>query len=86
MPGDPMVEFSVRTHPDVLFAYAQNHINLVIRVENRGQMPLWCETDVKVPENISLSPNTELAKGRVRVGILNKKEFIEKYGKKYRKN
>ena len=78
LPGDPMVEFSVRTHPDVLFAYNQNHVELVIRVENRGQTPLWCEADVKVPENISLSPTTALNKGRVRIGILGKKEFIEK--------
>jgi hypothetical protein len=31
-----------------------------------------------VPDHISLAPNTELRKGRVRVGIIEKKQFLEK--------
>lgn len=73
-----MVDISLRTHPDVLFAYSQNSVSLILRVENRSNDTLWCEADVKVPENISLSPNADLYKGRVRIGILGKKEFIEK--------
>ena len=73
-----MLEFSIRSHPDVLFAYSQNHVNLIVRVENHGAKPMWCEADIKTPENISLSPTSDLRKGRVRIGILTKKEFIEK--------
>lgn len=73
-----MIDFSLRLHPDVLFAYEQNYINLIIRVENRGNNHVWCETDIKVSDGISLSPANALIKGRVRVGILGKNEFIEK--------
>jgi hypothetical protein len=73
-----MLELSLRTHPDVIFAYSQNFVNMVIRVENHGAEVAWCEADVKVPNNLSLSPTSELKKGRVRIGVLSKKEFIEK--------
>ncbi|MEM4165915.1 MAG: hypothetical protein QW153_04200 [Candidatus Bilamarchaeaceae archaeon] len=73
-----MVELSARVHPDVLFAYSQNFVNLIIRVENHDPSLFWCEIDIKVPESLSLSPTSDLQKGRVRVGILTKKEFIEK--------
>lgn len=73
-----MIELSARIHPNVLFAYCQNFVNLIIRVENRSNDIFWCEADVKVPDNLSLNPTSELSKGRVRIGILEKKEFIEK--------
>jgi hypothetical protein len=73
-----MVDFSLRVHPDVLFAYSQHYVNLIIRVENRGSKPLWCEGDVKVPEGLSLSPTNNLLKGRMRIGIIEKNEFLEK--------
>lgn len=65
-------------HPDVLFAYLNNYVELIIRVENRGKGALWSEADIKVPEKISLSPNSELRKGRVRIGIIDSKEYLEK--------
>ena len=47
----------------------------------------WAEADVSVPEQLSLYPNGELHKGRVRVGILERGEYIEKavriYANKY---
>ncbi len=73
-----MIDFSLRLHPDVLFAYEQNYLNLIIRVENRGNSHVWCEADIKVPDGVSLSPTSALARGRVRVGIVGKNEFIEK--------
>ena len=73
-----MVKLTLRTHPDVLFGYANNHVELILRVENEGKHPLWTEADVAVPEHISLSPSNSLRKGRVRVGIVGKKEFLEK--------
>jgi len=73
-----MIDFSLRVHPDVLFAYAQNYINVIMRVENRGNGHAWCEADIKVPDGLSLSPINNLAKGRVRMGILGKNEFLEK--------
>jgi hypothetical protein len=73
-----LIGLKVRTHPNVLFAYSANHVEIILRVENRGKEPVWCEADLKVPEKISLSPTGELSRGRVRLGILKKKEFMEK--------
>ena len=73
-----MLKVSLRSHPDVIFAYSQNYVDIIMRIENHSATNLWCEADIKTPENISLSPTNDLRKGRVRVGILTKKEFIEK--------
>ena len=73
-----MVSLSLRSHPDVLFAYSIHYVELVLRVENQAEHPLWAEADISVPEKLSLSPNSALKKGRVRVGIIGKSEFLEK--------
>lgn len=72
------MKLTLRTHPEVLFGYANNHVELILRVENKGKEPLWAEADVAVPEHISLQPGNSLRKGRVRMGIIGKKEFLEK--------
>jgi hypothetical protein len=36
------------------------------------------EADITVPEKLSLSPDGDLRKGRLRIGILGKKEYLEK--------
>lgn len=73
-----MVKASLRIHPQVLFCYGPNHVELIIRAENHSAKAYWVEAEVFVPERLSLSPENNLEKGRVRVGMLNKKEFIEK--------
>jgi hypothetical protein len=73
-----MVKLSLRCHPDVLFGYSSHHVELILRVENPGSHPLWAEADVAVPERLSLSPDGNLRKGRLRIGIVGKKEFLEK--------
>lgn len=73
-----MVNVELRLHPNVVFAYSQNYADLIIRAENAGGQSLWCEADVIAPEKLSLSPDNSLRKGRLRVGILEKNEFIEK--------
>ncbi|MEM4348418.1 MAG: hypothetical protein QXN37_02510 [Candidatus Anstonellaceae archaeon] len=40
-----------------------------VSVYNSGQEPRWVECDVSVPEAISLAPDRQLSKGRMRVGI-----------------
>lgn len=47
-------------------------------MENHKDHPVWVEADISVPEHISLSPHNPLRKGRVRVGIVGKNEFLEK--------
>jgi hypothetical protein len=73
-----VVSFSIRPHPDVLFGFSNHYIELILRVENPGDHPVWTEADVSVPERLSLSPNNQLKKGRVRIGIVGKDEFLEK--------
>lgn len=74
---------SARYHPDVLFGYSSSHVELIIRVENPSLHQVWAEADVSVPEKLSLSPNNALKKGRVRIGIVGSKEFLEKAVKVY---
>lgn len=62
----------------MLFGFSSNYVELILRVENNTEHPLWAEADISVPEHVSLSPNNTLKKGRVRVGIVGKNEFIEK--------
>jgi len=73
-----LVNLSLRCHPDVLFGYSSSHVEVIVRVENDGDHPVWSEADVSVADHVSLAPNTELRKGRVRVGIVEKKQFLEK--------
>lgn len=73
-----LVKLGLRCHPDVLFGFSNHYVELILRVENHSNHPVWTEADVSVPERISLSPNNPLHKGRVRVGIVGKEEFLEK--------
>lgn len=62
----------------MLFGYSNNYVEMILRVENEGEHPMWVEADISVPENLSLAPNAEIKKGRIRVGIVGNKEFLEK--------
>ncbi len=73
-----MYNLRIRTHPEVLFCYTSHHSEAIIRVENKGKNSVWTEAEIKVSEGVSLSPDTELHKGRVRVGIVSNGEFLEK--------
>jgi len=72
-----MVDFKLKAHPPVVFAYSPNYIEVTIRVENPSSV-CWSEADVSVPEHLSLSPDGSLRKGRVRIGIVGEKEYVEK--------
>lgn len=82
-----MVNFDIRTHPDILFAYSPNHTEMIMKVENTGKESCWAEADVHVPAKLSVSPDNELLKGRLRVGIVGPDEAMEKrmriYANKY---
>ena len=73
-----MVELKLRIHPNVLFAYSPNYVETILRIENRGKKQVWCEAEVKIPDKISLSPTSGLERGRLRLGIITKKEYLEK--------
>lgn len=73
-----MVSLSMRVHPDVLFCYSANFVELILHVENPGGDAVWAEADINVPESLSLGPDGELRKGRVKVGIVDGKGQVEK--------
>jgi len=77
------MDLKLRTHPNVLFAYTPNNLDLVVRVENNEKETYWVEADISVPQKISLAPTSSVKKGRVRIGILAGEEFIEKAVKVY---
>jgi len=72
-----VVNLDVTTHPDVVFAYSPNYIEATIRVANPAGELCWAEADVYAPK-LSLSPDSMLRKGRVRVGIVEKEGNAEK--------
>ncbi len=72
-----MNKLELRVHPNVIFAYHPNHIEMIIRVENHGETA-WTEAELTVPERLSLSPDNSLRKGRVRIGIVEHNHFLEK--------
>ena len=80
-----MVDFKLKAHPPVIFAYSPNYVEVMIRLEN-PQSPCWAEADISVPERLSLSPEGSLRKGRVRIGIVGEKEYIEKAIRVYANN
>ncbi len=68
---------TVRLHPETLYARRHNDAAMIVRVENPGGTR-WVEADVHIPEKLSLASDTHLRKGRVRVGIMEKGEALEK--------
>ncbi len=74
-----MANLEIRTHPNVIFAYTPNHVEMILRVENNHHT-CWAEADIHVPERLSLSPDKDnnLRKGRVRVGIVESNQYLEK--------
>jgi hypothetical protein len=48
---------------------------------------IWCEADISTPEKLSLNPDQDLKKGRVRIGIIEQNQYLEKsvriYAKRY---
>ncbi len=54
----------------------RSEVELSIEIENQGEQSCWVECDVIVPDAISLAPERELSKGRIRVGIINPSENL----------
>jgi len=71
----PTFHISTKFYPIRLNAFMRNEVELSIEIENTGNDPLWCECDVLLPDAISLAPDKDLEKGRLRVGIVNPTEI-----------
>lgn len=71
------MDVKMRAHPQTLYARMQNQVQLILRLENKGETR-YVEAEVRVPEKLSLAPNTRLNEGRIRAGIVEKGEALEK--------
>lgn len=70
-----MLSIATKFYPIRLLAYMRNKTELDISIENKGGEPYWVEIDVVLPNNVlSLAPDGELQKGRLRVGIVFPRE------------
>lgn len=76
---NPATHFS----PIRMSAYVRNEIEMEISVKNEGASPRWVEADVSIPEAVSLAPDRQLSKGRMRIGIALPREKIFKKIKIY---
>lgn len=71
------MEVKVKVYPETIYARIQNYVQIIIRLENNGDVR-WVEAELRVPEKLSLAPNTHLSEGRIRAGIVEKGEALEK--------
>lgn len=78
-----MVSFDIRAHPPVIFAYVPNAAEIILEAKNNGDDARWCEAHISVPDKLSLSPDNALRKARMRVGIAEKGNAVEKTLKVY---
>lgn len=78
-----MSKLDLRTHPNVIFAYTPNHVDMIMRIENHAKHSCWAEAEVVVSERLSLSHDNSLRRGRIRIGIVDSDQYLEKSVKIY---
>jgi len=59
-------------------AFMRSEVEMEVTVKNEGNAPLWVESDLVIPEAISLAPDKMLSHGRMRIGIALPGERISK--------
>jgi len=59
-------------------AFMRSEVEMDVTVKNEGNAPLWVESDLVIPEAISLAPDKMLSHGRMRIGIALPGERISK--------
>jgi len=76
---NPQTHFS----PIRMAAYVRNEVEMEVVVRNDGAEERWIECDISIPEAISLAPDRQLSKGRMRIGIALPLDKISKKIKIY---
>ncbi|MCD6279934.1 hypothetical protein J7J26_04165 [Candidatus Micrarchaeota archaeon] len=69
---------STEFYPIRLVAYRSNYVELMLKVKNKTSEPIWIETDILLPDALSLSETKPITKARVRVGLLFSNDTITK--------
>jgi len=77
------VKVSTKVYPLRLAAYMHNSVDVIFSVTNTSNEVAWVESDILLPESLSLSGNERITKGRIRMGIVSPKETIDKTIKIY---
>ena len=62
----------------MLKAYSKNEAMLHINVTSQNDQVLWCESEISVNSPLSLSFDSELARGKVRIGLLDPSQTVSK--------
>jgi hypothetical protein len=65
-----MLKITPRFYPVRVIAFIKNETEMDISVENKGSETYWVETDVILPDELSLSDEKQLKNGRLRVGMI----------------
>jgi hypothetical protein len=71
---NPNTHFS----PIRMIAFMRSEVEMEVTVKNESNIPLWIESDLVIPEAISLAPDKTLSHGRMRIGIALPGERISK--------
>jgi len=79
----PAFKLDTAFYPLRLNAYTRSDVEMTVTIENIGEEPLWTECDVLVPPVLSLAPDKDLTKGRLRIGIIAPGEIKMKKCKIY---
>jgi len=76
------MEVKAKVYPELVGnRHSEARLILVVRNNKRGCR--WYEADIELPHHLSLVPDYTLRKGKVRLGILRKNEYISKFVKLY---
>ncbi|VVC02647.1 Uncharacterised protein [Candidatus Burarchaeum australiense] len=73
-----MVGFKVSTslYPLRLTAFTKSDVELRIEIENGTDEPHWTECVVEVPDVLTLVPDKDVRKGKIRIGIISPGEIL----------
>ncbi len=81
------MDLKLSVHPEIIFAYQQNHVDLKVEVYNTDREFGWYEADVIVGDKLSIFPTGNKRNGRIRFGTINKGEkkrkLVKLYSNKY---
>ncbi len=78
-----MLRISTRFFPIRLMAFLKNSVELEVGIENNTNADKWIECDIVLPEAVSLAPERQLSKGRIRMGLVKASEWAYKKVKIY---
>ena len=81
--NDELLRMTTHFFPMRLIAFRRNHVEMEITILNNGCEPYWIESDIQVPDAVSLAPDKHITKGRARIGIVFPNREISKRIKIY---